>query len=419
LGEYLSLAERGTLVLLDEIAGGTDPDEGAALAASVLGGFVARGAAVATTTHYERLKRLGAGEAAAFVNASVGFDFASMRPTFRVHFGVPGQSSALAVAERYGIPLDLIAHALELLPKQQLHQKRLLEQLETERAQLSELKLAAEAELQEQRALNERLRHDAARAREIEQERLQKESVALTQEVQQARALLRQAKVQLAAVGANAELASLERMVNQAASPVTLEGTLTRALRPADELGALQAETLQPGMRVRIPHLGSIGEIVSGVSKGAVRVNVGGMKLTVPIDRLRALDTAPAMPPKAPSGQSNKHTTASKQTLRNTRSKGTNGLLEPAQASGFIPARTSTNTCDLRGVRVEAGIDNVATFLDQMLRIGEPAAYILHGHGTGAMKAAVREYLGDCRHVTRWEPAAREDGGDALTLCWL
>lgn len=415
LGEYLGLAERGCLVLLDEIAGGTDPDEGAALAASILAGFVARGASVATTTHYERLKRLGAGEDAAFVNASVGFDFSNMLPTFRLHFGVPGQSSALAVAERYGIPQELVAHALELLPKQQLHQKRLLEQLEAERAQLSDLRRKAEVELEEQRVLSEKLRHDAARAREHEQERLRQEAATLTQEVQQARALLRQAKTQLAATHANVELQALERMVNQAANPVTLDGALTQALRGSDEQGVLAAEALQLGMRVRIPHLGGIGEIVSGVSKGAVRVNVGGMKLTVPVDRLRSLDSAPATSKAAPSASSkaaaqNKHTTP-----RRTQKNGT----EPAVASSFAPARTTTNTCDLRGVRVEAGLDSVAAFLDQMLRLGEPAAYILHGHGTGAMKAAVREYLRDSRHVSRWEPAAREDGGDALTLCWL
>jgi DNA mismatch repair protein MutS2 len=87
--------------------------------------------------------------------------------------------------------------------------------------------------------------------------------------------------------------------------------------------------------------------------------------------------------------------------------------------SSYVPVRTSWNTCDLRGMRVEAGLEAVATFADRMLQANEPAMFILHGHGTGAMKEAVREYLASSSVVSRWEPASREDGGDALTLCWL
>jgi DNA mismatch repair protein MutS2 len=81
--------------------------------------------------------------------------------------------------------------------------------------------------------------------------------------------------------------------------------------------------------------------------------------------------------------------------------------------------RTQQNVCDLRGVRVEAGLEQVERFLDEMLQIGESSAFILHGHGTGAMKAAVREHVAGLRHVEHWEPANKEDGGDAFTVCWL
>src|SRR5690606_14839953 len=107
LGRMLERADRHSLVLLDEVAGATDPEEGAALAAAVLEALVARGAAVAATTHYERLKELAAAQDA-FVNASVGFDFDTMQPTFELAIGSPGASSALAVASRHGMPTDVI-----------------------------------------------------------------------------------------------------------------------------------------------------------------------------------------------------------------------------------------------------------------------------------------------------------------------
>jgi DNA mismatch repair protein MutS2 len=403
LADYLAAANQRTLILLDEIAGGTDPDEGSALAVSVLGAFVERGAAVATTTHYERLKRLGAGEAQHFVNASVGFDFETMRPTFRLSLGVPGQSSALAVAERFGIPHALVQKALELLPREQQHQRELLEKLESERAQLSALRRQAEAEQQQQLRLGEKLRHEVEHARDRERERLQREAAALTLEVQEARALIARAKSELRAGALLADVAQAERLVNEAATPITLHGNLTQALSNEPGGEQIAEELLVPGLRVYVPHLESEGELVSQPSKGIVRVSVGGLKMSIPAERLR-------LPrPVKPGARG----AAKPEPRRRSKASATH------ETSSLLPVRTTSNTCDLRGMRVEAGLDTVDSFIDRMLQLGEPAAFILHGHGTGAMKDAVRKHLSDRRQVTRWEPASREDGGDALTVCWL
>jgi DNA mismatch repair protein MutS2 len=109
-------AAPGTLVLLDEVASGTDPEEGAALAAAVLEAITTRGAAAAVTTHYERLKELAA-TTGALENASVAFDFERMEPTFRLTLGVPGPSSALAVAARFGLDPSVLARAHALLAR--------------------------------------------------------------------------------------------------------------------------------------------------------------------------------------------------------------------------------------------------------------------------------------------------------------
>src|SRR5690606_20120698 len=109
-------AAPGVLILLDELAGGTDPEEGAALAIALLEALVARGAAVAVTTHYERLKEIAAGSEI-LENAAVGFDFERLQPTFRVELGRPGASSALAVAQIHGLPASIIHRAARLLPE--------------------------------------------------------------------------------------------------------------------------------------------------------------------------------------------------------------------------------------------------------------------------------------------------------------
>jgi DNA mismatch repair protein MutS2 len=116
LAGILDRARPGALVLLDELATGTDPREGEALAAGVLDSLCARGAAVVATTHYEGLKALALADAR-FTNASVGFELATMTPTFRLAMGVPGSSSALAVARRFGLPPTVLERAERFLTR--------------------------------------------------------------------------------------------------------------------------------------------------------------------------------------------------------------------------------------------------------------------------------------------------------------
>ncbi len=397
LADYLSRAGDGTLILLDEIAGGTDPDEGAALAESMLMGFVERGAAVATTTHYDRLKQLGARDDDSYVNASVGFDMKRMLPTFQLALGIPGASSAFAVAQRYGIPGALVERAQALMPQAQLGQQQVLEQIEDERQRLSQLREQTETELHAQKHLSQQLATEKKRAFEQEKARLRKEAMALTDEVKASRALLRKVQIELEKTKPSnkAELRAIERTIGEAAAPITAGGPLTQALssEPSDEPPA--AEMLKPGMRVRVPHLQSDAEVLEIPSKGQVRLLVGVLKMSVPVAKIRLGATA-KMTPSAP---------------RKKRP-----LMEAPRPAAI---KTEQNVCDLRGVRVEAGLDQVESFLDRMLQLGESSMFILHGHGTGAMKSAVREHVAGLPHIEHWEPAQKEDGGDAFTVCWL
>lgn len=402
LSAILERASGSALVLLDEVAAGTDPEEGSALAAAVLEALIARGAAVAVTTHYERLKELGA-KGGPLVNASVGFDMARMAPTFRLTIGVPGASSALAVAARYGIPEAVVERAQALLPRRALDREELVQRLEAERAALEAARAAAEEELRRQRQLTAEIEAERKKARDEERARLSAESRELLGEVRRARAELTEAKRRVARgeVG-KAELKAAEKSVNQAASHIAIGSPLENAQRsldapPAGRKPAGHAE-LVPGTRVFLKKLGQTGEVLQAPERGQLKVAVGSMRLAVRVE-----DTELAAPKKEPPRSAPK-----------PKERGQVALLD-----GFVPVRTSHNTLDLRGQRVDEALDAVDAFVDRMLRVSEPVAYVLHGHGTGALKLAVRAHLSAASHVRRAVPAEPDDGGDAFTVIWL
>lgn len=403
LANCLTVSGAGTLLLLDEIAGGTDPEEGAALAVALLQAFTKSGASVATTTHYERLKQLGAAGDGTFRNASVGFDLQQMRPTFRVTLGVPGASSALAVAERYGIPPDIVAAARAALPSSSHDQQRLIQQLESELARTTAARESAEALLAETERRKEVLEREREHALRSDRQALERLAVELTQEVQAARADLRRAKA-LLGTGTKDAYREAEALVSSAAKPITVDGSLTRATAASASRNdrAPDAQLLAPGTAVRLLNLNTDAVIAEVPSKGQVRVSVGGLKMSVPLEQIQLAKGG------AKSPQRSRNTSARNQTQYHDSSS------SPGEA-----VRTQHNTCDLRGVRVDDGLVLVDQFLDEMLRMRESAVFILHGHGTGAMKSAVRSHLATSRVVRHFEPAPQDNGGDAFTIAWL
>ncbi len=390
------------LALLDEVAAGTDPEEGSALAAAVLEALVERGAAVAVTTHYERLKELSAGSAR-FVNASVGFDMTAMLPTFRLAIGVPGASSALAVAARFGIPPALIERARALLPVQAVQREELVRRLETERRALEQARRDAQAATERQRELASELEEERERARTEERVRLAREAHALASEVREARAALREATARARRAGdSTKELKLIERDVDAAARHIAVGSALASVtIGSAPDRQSLEASDLVVGARVYVPRLATSAEILALPVRGQVRVQAGAMKLAVAVDELERDTAAPkrAAPPPRRAKQAEKRAIA---------------LL-----GRHVPARTQDNTLDLRGQRVDDAMEEVDRFIDRLLRQGEPAGFVLHGHGTGALKSAVREHLGASTELEHWEPAGRDDGGDAFSIFWL
>jgi len=400
LAAILQETNLGALVLLDELAGGTDPREGEALAAGVLDSLCARGGAVAATTHYEGLKALALGDAR-FANASVGFDLATMTPTFRLAMGIPGSSSALVVARRYGMPSTVIERAERFLTREEHNFEALVKKLHDERAALELARSAADDRERDARNARARLEAELEAAKSRERRALGDEARELMERLRRAREELRAAQARLRAKKVEPEaVREAERTIERVSREVAIGGTLEPLVAKIDEAprDVVSPAELRRGLRVWVPRLRAEAEVVEVLGGEQVRVAAGPLKLTVAAGELRA----------AP------HRDAPSRPALRTGAASAEPMPEEPE-----PLQTRDNTCDLRGLRVDDAVAMATTFLDRALSEGQRAVFLLHGHGTGALRDAVRKELARSAYVARFRPADARQGGEGVTVVWL
>ncbi|MCL2776565.1 MAG: endonuclease MutS2 [Polyangiaceae bacterium] len=295
LARILSDTRLGALVLLDELAGGTDPREGEALAAGMLDALTARGGAVVVTTHYEGLKTLAVADDR-FENASMGFDLSKMRPTFRLVQGVPGSSSALAVARRFGLPEAVIERAEKFLTRPDIEFEAVVQKLNAERAALEIARANATRREEEASQKKSEFETELLALRDREHQRFSKEAESLVLSVRRAREELRivQAQLRSKSLGMG-EVKAAESALDRIAARVAIGGDLeptalsTSASHEANQAGAPDIALLKKGVRVWVPRLRAEAEVIDVLSGGAVRVQAGAMKLVVQATELRQL----------------------------------------------------------------------------------------------------------------------------------
>jgi DNA mismatch repair protein MutS2 len=396
----LQQTTRGALVLLDELAGGTDPREGEALAAGVLDSLCARGGAVAATTHYEGLKALALADER-FANASVGFDIATMTPTFELAMGVPGSSSALAVARRFGMPGTVIERAERFLTREDRSFEAVVKKLHDERAALELARSAANQREREAGDALTRLDAELAAAKSREKRTLSDEARELMDRVRRAREELRAAQARLRAKKVDPEaLREAERAIERVAGEMALGGALEPLVVGADGASRppVPGAELRKGARVWVARLRAEAEVVEVLAQEQVRLAAGPLKLTVPASELRA-SAQPEARPRRPSVST----------------------VEPSRlaAREEAPLPTRDNTCDLRGLRVDDAIAMATTFLDRALNDGRRVVFLLHGHGTGALRDALRRELARSPYVAQFCAGKAHQGGEGMTVAWL
>lgn len=430
MARTLDLAGPRTLVLLDEVATGTDPGEGAALACAIVDSLCRRGAAIAVTTHYEPLKAMALTDAR-FRNASVGFDVASMSPTFHVRMDVPGASSALAVASRFGLDPVVVERARELLPEQSRTFDALVRKLESEHDAVRASREALDAERRAAVEARERVELELRKMKERDRSRLSLEGERLLALIRETRDEVRAARQAMRKAPTDAALVEAAKAAVERAALLAAEGSeIGDAIAPEVPQApgsAPSADELTVGRRGYVPRLKSEVEIVEGPSKGRVRVAAGAVKLWVDLDELR------------PSKEGRRPEAARADAGRSAREDRSPRLREEpvrdetGPRAGTVDARegspreaprraiqTEANTLDLRGMRVDDAIPLTETFLDRLYGASQPVGFLVHGVGTGALRDAVREYLrGASRYVRRFRSGSFEEGGDRMTVVEL
>ncbi len=397
--QVLDEAGHGTLVLFDELMGGTDPDEGAVLAIATIDALVDAGSAVCVTTHYEPLKA-HAETVDHLENGAVGFDFNRMEPTFHVEMGRPGASSALIVAEKHGLPKAVTARALSLLPELKIEKRAAHIAAEGQAIEVQQEKAALQKLRAEQELLNRQLEISLEKQKEARRRDLARESDELRAEVRAARAEVRRLRGQMKSAGGT-ELRQLETQIDRAASVASWGGKVDRELRaePEAQQAQIQSANLKPGTQVKVKGFSMLGEVLEAPKKGHVRLLLGVMKMNVALSDLEQTKGSAISQRKAQP--------------------------QPKKVAAIIenqfdaPIRSEDVTLDLRGRRVEESLLEVDHFLDELLRNQERGGFVLHGHGTGALKDSIRSHLRGHPCISSSRPAERDEGGDAFTVFWL
>ena len=431
LRELLATAGPGSLVLIDEIAVGTDPDQGAALAQAVLEALAARGITSIVTTHYERLKALGATDAR-FANASVGYDLARLEPTFKLHLGVPGSSGALAVARRMGIAAAVVDRARDLIGPHVARVEELLASVADQRRRIEEERAALLAELEAAEAERAALRVNRTRT--------------LARYEKQTRAAHGEALTALKA--ARREIDDVRRDVKAragAATPDDVKAATRRLVTPGATVARHEPQRQMPpgtparpeqlvaGAPVIVPRLGR-AEVVGVLPDDRVEVRVGVMRATVPVKDV-LLDThrqarraeRAAHPDHGDRPDRGDHGDRSNGRNRPDRGArpGTSHasseiqLVDGVPAGGRTNARTIDTTLDVRGNRVDDAVAQVDRFVDESLMAGRDAIFVVHGHGTGALRSAIRSHLQAHKAIEKLRPGEQNEGGDGVTVAFL
>ena len=385
----LEAAGPSTLVLIDEIAADTDPREGAAIAIAALEKLVSVGAQVLITTHLEELKALALADPR-FAPASVGFDLARLAPTYELRLGEVGASSAIEIARRVGLPEEVCARAREILGKGASVVSQAVALLEQERAEAAQ----ARAEVEELRLSltgeREKVERERERLRELEAATRAGARLELIADLTQKRAAVAALIAQLQAAPAMAAAVEAQRTVEAAA--LTEEREQARAEEPE----RVSADIVE-GTRIKHLKFGTEG-VVLEVHGDQATVQMGALKSKVPLGDL--VPIARSVPQAG---------------FRKSKAQ----RLERAEQARAAPVEVRVPRVDLRGMRVDEALRTLELELDRHLRAGEETVHVLHGHGSGALKAAVREHLQRSPYVSRARPGESHEGGDGVTVAEL
>jgi DNA mismatch repair protein MutS2 len=471
IGKMIESCESPALVLLDEVGTGTDPEEGSALGVAVVDHFRKCGAQVLATTHYAGLKMYAANETGV-LNASVEFDEKTLRPTYRLLVGVAGSSSGLEIAQRFGIPSEVISRASEQVRKTSRDAVEYLRRIKREAEEAESLRQALE---EERAAVAEKFssldaqaaKHEAERQAQFEREL----SRAIKEFEERSRVLAAKIEDRASRLKVDREAARRAAELKREAQRVTLVPSKTeqssrrsssqssgpdlrgvRVIRDGQVVSDLSADAdktkpiqervanagrqdirgpqrdLKVGDRVRLLSFGSVG-IVNHIKDDEAEVRVGSLRMREKLNDLELVYEVGA----SGSGASERSNDSAARRNEVSTVRGS-GRVKPSLEDLRRKAATtelhlhSRNTgrdisagaeLNLIGKTTDEAVDLTDKFLDEAFLNGLSKLRIIHGHGTGALRRAIADLLKEHPHVARFAAASQDKGGAGATTVEL
>lgn len=385
--EITNKSNNDTFVLLDEICAGTDPQEGAVLAKVILEHLASKGVCSTITTHYGELKALEYSNPY-FKNASVEFDTQSLRPTYKLLIGIPGLSNAISISANLGLNAEIISKAKEILTSEKDQSIVVVEKLQETQQKLSENLKEAE-ELKEDSELIKKeyeenlseVKKDKKKAIKTIKEKFNHEMLAVKAEIKDILEELRKEKSEKIARRSYARLAKLEQGFHDKVSKH----------EEKEQYAEIKWDELKINDKLILKEIHQPVTVLSLPDKnGNIFVQMGNIKTKIKTNKLAPYDKA-----------FEKKATGYK----------------PSSFESFEFKRINlSNRLDLRGYRVEDALDDLENYLDRASLANLSPVTIIHGHGTGALKSAVRDFLSTSPYVAKFRPGEDSEGGDGVSI---
>ena len=396
----LEQADDETLILFDELGAGTDPVEGAALAASIIESARAMGANVAATTHYAELK-VYAMSTPGVENASCEFNVETLAPTYRVLIGIPGKSNAFAISRRLGLPDYIIQKAADRIDAENVRFEDVLSQLDIQRQAMEKEKEEAaklRREMEEARNEAEQYRSRIEEERRKATEKAQAEARQIIDEARdtadkvfkELNAMRRRQEQAREWVDDNDQRADLRRRLNEAED--ALGGKVEKIAPPPPTRDAVVGDV------VELVKMGTQADVVAINKDGTLQLQAGILKMKARQDEVRVLEDL---------------TARKKQSEKDKKRNAAAAVQRPVRLAA---AKASL---DLRGMMTDEALGLVDSFLDDALMGKLETVTIIHGKGTGALRKAVRAHLKQSRYVKEFRPGVYGEGEDGVTVVTL
>lgn len=383
----LDNADAETFIVIDEIAAGTDPKEGACLARAVMEKFNEQGAFSLISTHFSELKSLPF-DNPNFQNASVDFDVENLQPTYKLRIGIPGSSNAFAIAKNLGIPESIIETANSEYTKDITQESKILTTLQQKYSELNKLteetkslKEEAQEKYNEYSKLLETLNTNKRKSLKDFKNRYESNVSKAKEEIKTILESLNKNKSRENALSAYKKVSKTGKHLNEMIAADTKE--LSTKYVELDEI--------KPGMNAIIKDLDQDVKILTPPDKnGNLQILIGQLKTHINVTKL------------AKSLKEKKSVIKKKYKLSKTQFE--------------ISRINLSNKLDLRGSRIDEALAELEAYLDKASLVNLTPVQIIHGHGSGQLRHAIREYLNDSPYVAKYRPGENTEGGDGVTV---